>query len=841
MHVRALSPLSLRVACRRASTFLSAAFVYCAPAAELTAQLVINEVLSANSCISLDDEGDRSGWVEIVNSGDAPVQLGGYGLSDQEEKRHQWVLPRFSLEPSKHLLIWCSGKDRVAPPSALIDGSNSLLPFEATLIAVDSEWSFLTGLPETPGPPENWNQLNFDDSEWQVGSPAFGFGAEDVRTVLPSGAGAVFLRHVFRVEDPSAVSTVVLKALYDDGLVVYLNGIRIRSVNFPENETPTFSSQASRVHVARRAELFDLSRHRQLLHSGDNLLAIALLNQRPASRSLLLVPELGVVPPAFHANFRLREAGGPLLLSDAGGVLVDSLSVPPQTEDRSFGRFPDASGPFSCMLFPTPERANDNQLTPTPTPGDEEVPSDATVCLAIQDLVGDEMDVAFFGRRVTEPPDDFTVIAVPDTQFYSLEHPAIFRAQTQWIVANREKLNIVFVTHLGDCVCHADSVMEWENADAAMRLLEDPNQTGLRHGIPYGVAVGNHDQDPRGEPGTLDNEGSTTTLYNEYFGIDRFSGRSYYGGHFGTNNDNHYQLFEAGGLDFIIVHLEYHPISTPLRRAVLDWADQLLERHAARRAIITSHHFLNENRTFSEQGRVTYDKLKDNDNVFMMLCGHITQAARRTDVFECSTVHTILSDYQNERNGWLRILRFAPRRKEIAVQTYSPWLDTFKPGDDHNFSLRYDMDSTEFIEIGRAKGATSGTVACVPWPGRQRGVDYEWFAEVSNAARVARSPRWTFSTRDGAPLFLRGDANSDGSRDISDAMTMLNALFGRGPRSRCRDSADADDNGVLNVADAAFVLDRLFRGGPGFPEPMNFCSEDPTDDGLDCSERSWCE
>ena len=37
-------------------------------------------------------------------------------------------------------------------------------------------------------------------------------------------------------------------------------------------------------------------------------------------------------------------------------------------------------------------------------------------------------------------------------------------------------------------------------ADEAMSQLENPSTTGLIHGLRYGIAVGNHDQTPIGDP-----------------------------------------------------------------------------------------------------------------------------------------------------------------------------------------------------------------------------------------------------------------------------------------------------------------------------------------------------
>jgi len=47
---------------------------------------------------------------------------------------------------------------------------------------------------------------------------------------------------------------------------------------------------------------------------------------------------------------------------------------------------------------------------------------------------------------------DFTIVALPDTQYYSENYPQTFTAQTQWIVNNASTLNIQAVVGLGDIV-----------------------------------------------------------------------------------------------------------------------------------------------------------------------------------------------------------------------------------------------------------------------------------------------------------------------------------------------------------------------------------------------------
>ena len=158
---------------------------------------------------------------------------------------------------------------------------------------------------------------------------------------------------------------------------------------------------------------------------------------------------------------------------------------------------------------------------------------------------------------MAQPDEDFTFIALPDTQYYSQSFPEVFLAQTEWIVENKKALNIAFVSHLGDVVDLAPVDVQWDKAKAAMDLLLDPILTENVEGIPHGVSVGNHDQFGNNRAGTLRDPGSTTVDFNQNFSLDLFESYSWYGGHFGDNNDNSYQLFEAGGMEFIIFHLEF--------------------------------------------------------------------------------------------------------------------------------------------------------------------------------------------------------------------------------------------------------------------------------------------
>ncbi len=363
-----------------------------------------------------------------------------------------------------------------------------------------------------------------------------------------------------------------------------------------------------------------------------------------------------------------------------------------------------------------------------PTDGASGVTLPPTLEVTVTDPDDDPMDVTFYGRIAGESGgENFTIVALPDTQNYSSSYPQIFTAQTQWIANNLSAENIVFVTHLGDIVNTASSTTEYTNADTSMDILDAANAA-------YSMGPGNHD--------------IPTTLYNTYFGINRFSGKSYYGGHYGSNNDNNYSLFTASGMDFILINLQYEPGS-----AVLDWADGLLKTYANRRAIVASHSILDVDGSWRYQA--IYDALKDNPNLFLMVCGHMHNENMRTDVFNQNTIYTLLSDYQDEANGgngYLRLMEFSPSDNKIYVKSYSPYQDTYQIDANSQFELDYDMTiSGDFEIIGTVEDVVSGSNASIPWNGLTEGVTYEWYAVADDGERTTESETWQFTAAGTAP------------------------------------------------------------------------------------------
>ncbi len=354
--------------------------------------------------------------------------------------------------------------------------------------------------------------------------------------------------------------------------------------------------------------------------------------------------------------------------------------------------------------------------TEADTGEDGEILADADEDESTADMPGDSED----GLPPDGPPEDmeeedaedeeelvdrgpFALAVLPDTQYYSQSYPDIFTQQTEWIRDSREEFNFIFVLHEGD-ITDDNVPFQWVNADTSMTILDGH--------VPYSMCLGNHDLGPDGSCS------DRTTLFNDYFPVDRYESEDWYGGHMGDFNNNHYTFFDAAGLQFMILSLEFGPPDY-----VLDWANDIVTVFREKRVIVLTHCYMyhDETRvgpgdggnphnygvhaTGANDGEEMWEKfVQHHENIFLVLSGHITGdgAGRLTSTgTHGNEVHQLLADYQSLDSGgfgWLRIMEFAPHENLIYVTTFSPKMYEESGGvrgwmeDPQNmFTLDYDM------------------------------------------------------------------------------------------------------------------------------------------------------
>jgi len=281
---------------------------------------------------------------------------------------------------------------------------------------------------------------------------------------------------------------------------------------------------------------------------------------------------------------------------------------------------------------------------------------------------------------------------MPDTQYYTLEsaYPETFYSQAQWVVDNKERLNIKGVLHVGDVVNYGNLEAEWAIADAAFDILETAD-------VPYLAAIGNHD--------TMTNGARLSTLFNTNLPQSRYTEKSWWSGGFFEDgkSENAYMFITLGGEEYIIISMEFGA-----RDSVLAWADGLLTTYAAKKAIILTHAYIAVDGTLLEgadtgspynydiatdcnDGTEYWAMLKTHDNLRYVICGHLTPASNfSADTDGGKAVHQIMANYQNEDNGgngWIRVMEFYLDAGLVNNKTYSTTLKETSGAAKDNFYL----------------------------------------------------------------------------------------------------------------------------------------------------------
>lgn len=419
------------------------------------------------------------------------------------------------------------------------------------------------------------------------------------------------------------------------------------------------------------------------------------------------------------------------------------------------------------------------------------------------------------GDRFEDPEDyDFSIVHYTDTQYLSEgaveqetpEERAVwaqgYEGVMNWIVDNADERKIAYVAHTGDIIENNIRAFPPEMEDQVIGELEFASQAQGRidaAGIPNGVVAGNHDNQ----------SGTDPTLYDRYFGPDRYEALSEgwedasYGGVMEPgSNENHYDLFSAGGLDFVVVGLSYG-----VTRDEAEWAASIFERYPDRNGILLTHDYLEPSSSpdgrgaafGGSDGPLLYNLLvKDNPNVFLVLAGHrhgVGTNVRPPVVGDIGGgVVELLADYQFytvsagrlglDRIGgydpadqlqfgasFFRMLQFDVDRGEMSVDTYSPLLGEFGAteydtehrydGREDDMVLPVDLTSrtTSFTtdavvlydpshQIGQDVAA-SGRTASVRWTGLKPGRTYAWFvtARTSGGGTATASPAYFTTAR----------------------------------------------------------------------------------------------
>lgn len=295
---------------------------------------------------------------------------------------------------------------------------------------------------------------------------------------------------------------------------------------------------------------------------------------------------------------------------------------------------------------------------------------------------GGKLYLLFFRGLGKEPEDmegytpekgqyDFSMSWTSDVQYTSEFYEDILLQQKKWIAATQDDYNSVMNIDTGDVANAAYLSWEynWKTVDKAYKVLENAK-------VPYTIAWGNHDYKYVDKYNLIAN---SDRLYRQYFPLSRFE-ENLGGWKMVANNkvtDDMCLTQTIHGSKIMLLTLSFWMDDTDVA-----WAKDIVTdpEYADYNIIILTHHFNSGGKITSTKGKkLLSDVIQGNENVKLLLCGHVDGVDIINPTTGGQQFYSILQDYQDENgtmiyggNGFLRMMNFDVENNLIYFNTYSP-------------------------------------------------------------------------------------------------------------------------------------------------------------------------
>lgn len=335
--------------------------------------LLITEVMASNKTTLTDNNGIYSDYIEIYNTGAEPVNLAGYGLSDDPQNVLDWKFPEVTLQPGAYLVVFATGEDKKATDieKGAIHTNFGISSYEEVISLASPTGLIL-------------DQVTVSESQADMAfarTPAEGgtYASEWAATGKPS---------------PGYPNT-------DDGYQQFLAANPLALGDIMVSEVMTSNSQFL---AEDNGETYDWI---ELYNRGSQAINLQGygLTDNTGNPAKFRLPDKTLAPGEYyavlasglagddnvkknyvHTNFKLSAGGEVLALFNVDGVLQDKLNIDTLPRGISIGRMADQDGIF-YFTEPTPGTANANPssgfvATPMPSVPAGSYPSAQTVTLS---------------------------------------------------------------------------------------------------------------------------------------------------------------------------------------------------------------------------------------------------------------------------------------------------------------------------------------------------------------------------------------------------------------------------------------------------------------------------
>ncbi len=253
----------------------------------------------------------------------------------------------------------------------------------------------------------------------------------------------------------------------------------------------------------------------------------------------------------------------------------------------------------------------------------------------------------------TPAGEPFSLIWFSDTQYYAYKKPEILASMVLWANSVQAEYHTLALVQTGDIVDNHNYARHWENASAAFSQRADT--------LPLYCVAGNHDVGAD----TVD-----YTMYQTYHFCDVKDPDCIY-------QDGVCWVQPLDECKLLLVGIGWQ-----LDADYADWVNARIAAYPDYTAIVLVHSFLHDNGALTTNGKLVEKQvLAKSPTVRLVLCGHNDGSVQWETTYEDGrVVHAILYNFQDDTKhglGYARVLMFNPATRNIAVTTYSPYLDDF--------------------------------------------------------------------------------------------------------------------------------------------------------------------
>lgn len=424
-----------------------------------------------------------------------------------------------------------------------------------TIIAYQSDWKYLDN--GTIYNTNNWRLAGFDDSGWLYRPAPFAFGNYFYRTLLQRGPNngtpnhkVFYFRKTVNITNAAAKNSYRLRAYFDDGIVIYVNGVEVTRKNMNANPDSLYTRSAG------DSLTIDMQLSPSFFQEGSNIISAEVHQVGETSSDILFDLQLegDVTPVSLFRHPYLQ-------LASYNQMTVRWYTNVTSTATVRYGTSPDLAS-YTEVSVATRDTMHSVLL--------KNLFPDTKYYYSVGYNSGNSFQLLQYNAAVnyfrtlpsptdTSHPLRFWLLG--DSGAGTQLNPRPFKVRNAYLayLNSRNNPNVDGIVFLGD----NSNTQGYEGTQVALdttlfKFYNRPNDQQLLSHIPSWTVIGNHDYDP--DPSYLHSDGNTYYVRKAYhkqsaasFSTFAYPDSAQIGGE-STLNKKGYYSFNQGDIHFVVLN-----------------------------------------------------------------------------------------------------------------------------------------------------------------------------------------------------------------------------------------------------------------------------------------------